>query len=102
MENEIDIFDLSNQSDLPQELRNELVVNKRDDFEQKIIDLFKLAGVGLNIDQIQAGYFRKYGEHKERSKINSKLYNMSRANNPAIESVTGKKGVYKMLDNFDG
>lgn len=101
MENEKDIFDLSDLSDLPQDLKNELVVNRRDDFELKMISLFKMAGRELNIDQIQAAYFRKYNEYKERTKITAKLYNMARSSNSAIESVKGRKGVYKLKDNFE-
>ena len=101
MENEKDIFDLSDLSDLPQDLKNELVVNRRDDFELKMISLFKMAKRELNIDQIQAAYFRKYNEYKERTKITAKLYNMARSSNSAIESVKGRKGVYKLKDNFE-
>lgn len=96
-----DIFDLNDTSDLPQELRSELVVNKRDDYEKQLIELFRMAGRELNIDQVQTGYYRKYGEHKERPKIIAKLYNMSRATNSAIESIASKKGVYRLKDNFE-
>jgi len=72
-----------------------------DDFELKMISLFKMAKRELNIDQIQAAYFRKYNEYKERTKITAKLYNMARSSNSAIESVKGRKGVYKLKDNFE-
>lgn len=96
----INIFDLKDVSDLPSELRSELNISKRDKFEKNIIQLFKIAGQELNIDQMQAGYFRKYGEHKKRAQINAKLYNMSRASNSAVESVEGKKGTYKLREDF--
>ena len=99
--NQEDLFSLDDLSDLPQELRDELVASKRDDYEKKIIELFKLSGGNLNIDQIQIAFYRKYGEHKARNKITTKLYNMARSSSPAIESVQGKKGVYKLRDGFN-
>ena len=98
--NENDIFNLSNTHDLPQEIRSELAVNKRDDFEKNIISLFQIAKSELNIDQIQVGYYRKFNDAKKRNQITTKLYNMARSNHSVIESVDGKKGVYKLKDEF--
>jgi hypothetical protein len=100
METEKNIFDLSDTSDLPQDLKEELAVNKRDDFEKNMIKLFQIAKCELNIDQIQAGYYRKFKEAKKRTQITAKLYNMARASNSAINSVDGKKGVYKLKEEF--
>ena len=100
MENEKNIFDLSNASDIPDEIKRELNVLKRDDFEKRLIELFKIANCELNLDQVQVGYYRKYGEIKERRIITAKLYNMCRTDHPAIESVTGKKGVYRLKDSY--
>ena len=94
------IFDLSNSSDLPEELRSELNAFKRSDFERRLIMLFRLSNQELSLDQLQVGYFRKYGEIKDRRTITAKLYNMCRSDNPAIASVKGKKGVYRLKANF--
>lgn len=102
MSEEEKIFDLSDTSDLPQSLKEELTVNKRDDFERNVIKLFQIAKCELNIDQIQAGYYRKFQDAKKRTQIIAKLYNMARASNSAIKSVDGKKGVYKLKDEFMG
>lgn len=92
-----DIFDLSDLSDLPQEIKSELNVMKRDDFENKIINVFQRARRDLTLDEVTVGYFRLHSEQKERKQIMSKLYNMSRSTRPAIESVAGKKGVYRFI-----
>jgi len=97
-----DIFDLTNSSDIPDSLKKEISAFKRDEFEKRLIELFKIAGGGLNLDQVQVGYFRKYGEVKERRTITAKLYNMCRTErgNSAIESVEGKKGVYRLKADY--
>lgn len=97
---EKDLFSLETLDDLPSELREELRVSKRDDFEMKLIGLFQRANGELNLDQIQAGYYRLYNEVKERKQITAKLYNMCRSQRPAIEGIKGKKGVYKIIDGF--
>lgn len=95
------LFDLQNLSDLPKDFREELSINRRDDFEMQIIDLFKRAGGELSLDQVQVGFYRLYKERKERKQIMSKLYNMSRKSGAAaIESVKGRKGVYRLKDSF--
>lgn len=94
---EKDIFDLSDLSDLPQSIKSELNVMKRDDFENKIIEVFRKANRDLTLDEVTVGYFRLHNEQKERKQIMSKLYNMSRSTRPAIESVAGKKGVYRLI-----
>lgn len=94
---EKDIFDLSDLSDLPQNIKSELNVMKRDEFENKIIDVFRRARRDITLDEVTVGYFRLHNEEKERKQIMSKLYNMSRNNRPAIESVSGKKGVYRLI-----
>ena len=94
---EKDIFDLSDLSDLPLSIKSDLNVVKRDDFENKIIEVFRRANRDIKLDEVTVGYFRLHNEQKERKQIMSKLYNMSRAERPAIESVAGKKGVYKLI-----
>jgi hypothetical protein len=92
-----DIFDLSDLSDLPPSIKSDLNVVKRDEFENKIIEVFRRAKRDVTLDEVTVGYFRLHNEQKERKQIMSKLYNMSRAGRPAIESIAGKKGVYKLI-----
>ena len=94
---EKDIFDLSDLSDLPQNVKSDLNVLKRDDFENKIINVFRRANRELTLDEVTVGYYRLHNEEKERKQIMAKLYNMSRTNRPAIKSIEGKKGVYKLI-----
>ena len=95
-----DLFSLENIDDLPESVKKELKAFKRDNFEKKLIELFKLATSELNLDQIQAGYFRLHKEVKDRRQITTKLYNMSKSDRPAIESIEGKKGVYRLKSDF--
>lgn len=94
---DVDVFDLSDLSDLPQNIKAELKVNARDPFEKNIIDIFRKASRELEIDQVTVAYYRLFKEAKERKQIMAKLYNMSRTDRPAIQSVAGKKGVYKLI-----
>lgn len=96
----MDIFDLKNLDDVPNEIQQVLQVTKRDQFEHRLIELYTLANRPLNLDEVVVGYFRMFNEHKERVKINTKLYNMARAAFPAVTSVKGKKGVYELTDAF--
>lgn len=100
MDDEKNIFDLSNTSDIPDEIKKELNILKMDDFEKRLIELFKIAKSDLNLDQVQVGYFRKYGENKDRRAITTKLYNISRGEHAPIESVEGRKGVYRLKDGY--
>lgn len=94
---EKNIFDLSDLSDLPQNVKSDLNILKRDNFENKIIDVFRRANRELTLDELTVGYYRLHDEEKERKQIMAKLYNMSRANQPAIKSIEGKKGIYKLI-----
>lgn len=94
------LFDLKNLSDLPPELRKDLGATKRDEFENELIQLFKMADGELTLDQVQVGYYRKYNKVCERRKLMMKLYNISRAKSPAIESVEKRKGVYKLRADY--
>ena len=100
MNDEKNIFDLSNTSDIPDEIKKELNALKMDGFEKRLIELFKIAKCDLSLDQVQVGFFRKYGENKERRTITAKLYNISRGEHAPIESVGGKKGVYRLKDGY--
>lgn len=98
---DLDIFNLDDVTDLPRSLQEELVINKRDDWEKRIIELFKLAKSPLSLDQIIVAYYRKYSLSIERRKMTAKLYNMCRSFKPAIESVEGRKGLYQFKEDFE-
>lgn len=90
------IFDLNNISDIPAEIKQEL---NRDSFAEQIIELFNIANRELNVDEVTVGYYRKFNEIKTKRQIMTKLYNMSKESYPAIESVPGRKGVYRKKRN---
>lgn len=92
-----DIFSMDDLTDIPQHIKDELKVVSRDAFEKNIIALFHRAMRDLSIDEVTVGYYRLYGEAKERKQIMAKLYNMTRSDRPALRSVVGKKGVYRLI-----
>lgn len=87
-----DIFDVCNVDDIPDEIKNGL---NEVLFAKQVLELFDIAKRDLSVDEITVGYFRKFGEPKTKKQIMGKLYNMARAVNPKIESVNGRKGVYR-------
>ena len=94
---ESNIFDLLDTSDLPDDLKNDLKRIKRSETEERIINLLRLADEDLSLNQLQVGYYRKYGEVKERRKLTTKLYIMCKSENPVVTSVKGKKGKYRLI-----
>ena len=89
-----DIFDLSNVDDIPDEVKEGIVV---DVVATRILELFKIAKRPLSIDEITVAYYRKFKDEdddlKTKKQIMGKVYNMSRERNAKIKSVEGKKGV---------
>ena len=104
---ESNIFDLLDTSDLPDNLKNDLKRIKRSEIEERIINLLRVADDDLSLNQLQVGYYRLYGEVKDRRNLTAKLYIMCKSDNPIIASVKGKKGEYRLIhrqktiDNHD-
>jgi len=97
MENEL--IDLSDLSDIPKKLSNELSISKdkgKGNFKKELIDIFKKFNKGLRIDEVAVAYYRLYGKVKPRKSFMVKLYAISRSEKPAIETVKGKRGVYRL------
>ncbi len=90
-----DIFDLKNVDDLPKPLINELVAYRVDKWEVVIIDLLSMRSP-LSLDQLMVGYFRKYDQHITRRQLTAKMYQMCRAANPKVDSIIGRKGLYRL------
>lgn len=92
-----DIFDLTNVDDIPDEVKEGIVV---DIVATRILELFKIARRDLSIDEITVAYYRKFKDEdddlKTKKQIMGKVYNMSRERNAKIKSVEGKKGVYTL------
>lgn len=93
---EKDIFDLKDIADLPKTLKNELTVHKMSALERNIIELFNISKLELSLDQILVAYYRKYKKEFTRREMTAKLYNISRSINSPIESIIGRKGIYKL------
>lgn len=88
-----DIFDTKNTDDLPEQLQKEVTK----EFDNNIIELFKIAERPLHIDEVTVAYYRKYGIKKTKRQIMTKLYNMSRQINPKIIKYN-KKDYYRFVD----
>ena len=88
------IFDLTDVSDIPDEISSEL---SNDVFAQNILTLFNKAGRNLNVNEITVGYYRQFNEIKTKRQIMVKLYSMARARRAKIKSIPKLKGVYGMV-----
>ena len=88
------IFDLTDVSDIPDEISTDLT---HDVFAQNILKLFKEAGRNLTINEITVGYYRQFNVIKTKRQITVKLYSMARARNAKIRSIPNLKGVYEVI-----
>nr|DAJ14529.1 MAG TPA: hypothetical protein [Siphoviridae sp. ctD5s5] len=88
------LFDLTDVSDIPDEISTNLKCNV---FAQNILTLFDKAGRNLTIDEIAVGYYRQFNVIKTKRQITAKLYNMARAKNAKIRSIPNHKGVYGVI-----
>ena len=88
------IFDLTDISDIPDEISTEL---NCDVFAQNILTLFNKAGRNLTIDEVTVGYYRQFKEIKTKRQITVKLYSMARARKAKIRSIPNLKGVYGVV-----
>ena len=95
---EKDIFDLFSIDDIPADIANGI---NTDTFAKRIIELLKLAGRPLSVDELTVGFYRKYKDEndgiKTKRQITLKAYNMSKEEHPSIKSVENRKGVYELI-----
>jgi len=87
---------LGDVSDLPDELRTQLVSVQFDEAESNIVEVMKLDFDGVaTIDEILVGLYRRYSDIQQREQLANKIYRMVRKE--VIFSVSGKKGVYSIV-----
>lgn len=95
---EKDIFDLFSIDDIPADIADGI---NTDIFAKRIIELLKLAGRSLSVDELTVGFYRKYKDEddgkKTKRQITLKAYNMSREEHPLIRSVENRKGIYELI-----
>ena len=97
-----DLFDTYNLDDVPMSLKSEL---KQDCFADEIIALFRLVpGRELSVDAITVAHYRKYtkpadAEPKSKKQIMAKLYALGKDEESPIESISGKKGTYRLKND---
>lgn len=86
---------LGDLSDLPEEIRSQLVSVQRDELEQRILDVVAEAFDGVaTIDEIMVGLYRHAGEIHKREALATKIYRMTKKE--LLFSVPLKKGVYSL------
>lgn len=84
-------------ADLPESLLKQIPAVRIDEFEQEILDVIRhrLERVA-SVDEILVGLYRHSGKVHERQKLAGKLYRMVSSKPPLLESVQGKRGVYRL------
>lgn len=96
--NDEDIFDLFSIDDIPADIAEGL---NTDVFAKRIIELLKLAGRPLSVDELTVGFYRKYKDEddgkKTKRQITLKAYNMSKEDHKVIRSLENRKGVYELI-----
>lgn len=91
----IDPYDVS---DLPAELVSQLTIPKSDDDEVRMVQLLRIAGRPLSINEIMVGLYRKFGDFSKRSTVNARLYRLANKG----DLVTTEKGVYALPEHSQG
>lgn len=86
----------SDLKDLPEELLRELSVTSSDFLDFEIVEIIDAAGGVMTLDHLIIALYRNKGEIHERSKLNSRLYRMTKKG--MVKSLAGKKGVYATKD----
>lgn len=102
-EENMDLFDLTDLTEIPDTLKQDLV---KDEFAERLMMLLNKAERPLNFDELTVGYYRLFckdsnEELKTKKQIMTKIYNMSRGRNSRIEAVPHKKGLYRLKEIVD-
>jgi len=101
MTDRVDLFDVYNLGDIPQEIREWL---NQDCFAEEIISLFRLAGDRkLTTDEIVVAHYRKFVQGtgnppRTKKQITAKLYRLCKDQKSPVEFVDGKKGTYRLKE----
>lgn len=100
-----DIFDISDVSDLPEDLAKQLKnrdTNKLDSISTKLLELFEMSSKELNVDQVMAAMYRKFNINKPRKYWVAKLYNTyTRKETPIVKTGRGLYA-YKFTKRLNG
>lgn len=82
---------------LPQDVIDELKISKADTADYQIVELLKIAGNPLSINEILAGLYRKFEVSTKRTALSARLYRMVQAK--IIEKYGNQRGVYVLPKN---
>lgn len=84
--------------DLPEGLVRQIPAARIDDSERAILDVLKhrLDGIGT-VDEVLVGLYRQTGKVEDRVKLAGKLYRMVTRRPKLLETVQGKRGVYRLI-----
>lgn len=94
-----DIFDLTNLSDLPEEIKAFAAVKERkkkaDEYAEQISKLFAIAKRPLTLSEMIVGLYRQFNVKIRRKALTMKLFYMSRVKNPDIKPINTLQYVHK-------
>jgi hypothetical protein len=85
---------IGNIDDLPQELKEQLMICNQKDIEKKIIEVIKSYDNYANIDEVMVGLYRRFKIITKRTDIVSRLYRMAKKG--LLLPIKNKKGAYKL------
>ena len=88
---------LGDLSDLPPELRKQLVANKADDLESQILDVIEDLNSIASIDEILVHLYRQFQVVQDRRYLAGKLGRMVKKD--LVIAVEGKRGQYALKDS---
>lgn len=94
-----DIFDLTNLSDLPEEIQAFATVKERkkkaDEFAEQISKLFAIAKRPLTLSEMIVGLYRQFNVKIGRKALMMKFFYLSRVKNSDIKQINTLQYVHK-------
>lgn len=100
----INLFDLSDLSDLPNEAKNQInkkeyACNGNDVTAGRILNIFSKAGIGNEIttEQVFVAYYRLHGGDKTKKQLMNKMNYLIKNKKANFIKIKGKFGVYVLV-----
>lgn len=91
------IFDISDLSDIPNELRESIAGKKNDTIKAMIVDVLGMSESSLQASQIVVAIYRKFNRAVKKKTIMIVLHNMTSEKNPIIKKVS--RGYYALSND---
>lgn len=88
-------FDTYCRDDLPESIKSQL---PKDNWWDRIFNLFILAKRPLTIDELLVGYYRQYGVVYNKQTLANNIWQLTKRHGGRVEKIKGKKGLYKLKE----